>query len=213
MTHTRWWWVRHAPVTETGGRVYGATDPNAGTGDGAAFRALDAMLPGRAQWVTSHLRRTGQTAAAIAAAGRRRIEPLREAALGEQDFGDWHGMAYDDIRALPVAHRFWLAPAAYRVPGGESFADLCRRAGAAIRRLTRRFAGCDIVCVAHGGTIRAALGVALDLEPERALRFSAANLSLTRIDHFDDADGESWHVVCANRQPIAPPGAGDSVAR
>lgn len=212
MTHTRWWWVRHAPVTETGGRVYGATDPNACTDDVAAFRALDAILPRRARWVTSHLRRTAQTAEAIATAGGRRIAPVREEALGEQDFGDWHGLVYDDIRALPTAQRFWLAPASYRVPGGESFADLCQRAGRAVRRLTGRWAGADIVCVAHGGTVRAALALALDLEPARALRFSVANLSLTRIDHFDGKDGhdESWHVVCANRAPHLTHGAGEA---
>ena len=68
MTQTRWWWVRHAPVTETNGRVYGSTDPNCDTDNPEAYRALHAILPMEAHWVTSHLRRTKQTAAAIAAA-------------------------------------------------------------------------------------------------------------------------------------------------
>ena len=36
----------------------------------------------------------------------------------------------------------------------------------------------------HGGTIRAALGVALALAPQAALAFSTDNCSLTRIVQF-----------------------------
>ena len=207
MVQTRWWWVRHAPVTGNRGRVYGSTDPDADTDDPPSYEALHAILPMDARWVTSRLRRARQTAAAIAAAGGRAIDPREEADLGEQDFGDWHGMTYDEIRALPTAHRFWLAPATHRAPGGESFADLRVRTGRTIRRLTGDWAGRDIVAVAHGGTIRAALALALDLDPEAGLRFATDNLSLTRIDHFAGGDGhpETWRVVCLNRPPHGPP--------
>lgn len=203
MTQTSWWWVRHAPVTETNGRIYGATDPNADTDDPPSYAGLHAMLPPDAFWVTSHLRRTRQTAAAIAAAGGRAIDPREEPGLGEQDFGDWHGMTYNEVYALPSAHRFWLAPATHCPPGGESFADLCVRVTRVIHRLTAEWAGRDIVAVAHGGTIRAALAVALDLDPEGALRFATENLSVTRIDHFtgDDGHPESWRVAWQNRLP------------
>lgn len=203
MTQTRWWWVRHAPVTETQGRIYGSTDPNADTDDAAAYVALDGALPRQALWLTSHLRRTKQTAAAIAAAGGRTIDPAEEPELGEQNFGDWHGMTYNEVYALPSAHRFWLAPATHRPPGGESFADLCVRVTRVIHRLTAEWAGRDIIAVAHGGTIRAALAVALDLDPEAALRFATENLSTTRIDHFtgDDGHPESWRVAWMNRVP------------
>ena len=123
MTVTRWWWIRHAPVTETDGRIYGATDPNATIEKPEAYRALDAMLPEDAVWVTSHLKRTKQTAAAIAEAGGRRIAPLEEPDLGEQSFGAWHGLTYDEVNAFADSHRFWLAPATHRPPDGESFAD------------------------------------------------------------------------------------------
>jgi alpha-ribazole phosphatase len=204
MTQTRWWWVRHAPVTENEGRIYGATDPNCDTDDAAAYAALHAALPAEALWVTSRLRRTRQTATAIARAGGRAIEPVEEADLGEQSFGDWHGMSYNEVYALPTAHRFWLAPATHRPPGGESFADVCVRVTRVIHRLTAAWGGRDIVAVAHGGTIRAALAVALDLDPEAALRFATENLSTTRIDHFtgDDGHPESWRVAWINRLPV-----------
>ena len=203
MTQTRWWWVRHAPVTETNGRIYGATDPNADTDDAASFQVLDRILPRKARWVTSHLRRTGQTASGIASAGGRRIDPLVEAGLGEQDFGDWHGRQHSEIYSLASTHRFWLAPATEKAPNGESFADLCERVNSVIRRLTEEWTGDDIIAVAHGGTIRAALGLALGLDPDTSLRFATANLSVTRIDHYATTDlhPENWQVIHMNLVP------------
>lgn len=203
MTQTNWWWVRHAPVTETKGRIYGSTDPNCDTNDPDSYAGLHRLLPQDAFWVTSHLRRTKQTAAAIAAAGGRTIDPAEERDLGEQDFGDWHGMTHNEVYALPTAHRFWLAPATHCPPGGESFADLCVRVSRVIHRLTADHAGRDIIAVAHGGTIRAAIALALNLDPEAALGFATENISLTRLDHFtgDDGHPETWRVAWINRLP------------
>ena len=150
--------------------------------------------------MTSHLRRTRQTARSIAAAGRRTIDPEIEAALGEQDFGDWHGRKYDELAS---AHRFWLAPATTTPPNGESFADLCDRVTPVIHRLTVEWAGEDIIAVAHGGTIRAALGLALGLDPETSLKFATENLSVTRIDHYATTRQHeaTWRVVYMNLVP------------
>ena len=205
MTVTRWWWIRHAPVTETGGRIYGATDPKADIDHPHAYGALHEILPDDAVWVTSHLTRTKQTAAAIADAGGRRILPLEEPDLGEQNFGAWHGLTYDEINAFADSHRFWLAPATHRPPEGESFADLTVRVSRVIHRVTDENAGRDIIAVAHGGTIRAALGVALELEPEDALKFATENLSLTRLDHHAASGGHGavWRVTWMNRPPVS----------
>ncbi len=78
---------------------------------------------------------------------------------------------------------------------------LIARAEAAIRRLNASHGGRDIVAVAHGGTIRAALSVALKLDPEMALGFSSDNLALTRIDHIAGSEGEAWRVVGVNLPP------------
>jgi broad specificity phosphatase PhoE len=89
-----------------------------------------------------------------------------------------------------------------RPPNGESFADLYDRTVAAVARMTERHRGGDIVAVAHGGTIRAALGLALGLDHEQAVRFEAANVSLTCIEHLDAADPRhAWRVVCVNMMP------------
>jgi alpha-ribazole phosphatase len=90
---TRWWWVRHAPVPDDG-RIYGQRDLSCDCGDAAVFAALAAALPADAIWVTSHLRRTTETARAIHAADPMKFGGLEPAALpelAEQHLGDWQG--------------------------------------------------------------------------------------------------------------------------
>ena len=207
MPTTRWWWIRHAPVTDDGGRVYGQRDLPANVSDAASFEALARRLPAGAVWVTSQLQRTDQTARAIAAAGADFTEPLVEADLAEQHFGDWQGQVRDEIfKRHGDPHALWLAPVGVAPPGGESFVQLTERVARAIDALTRAHAGRDIVAVAHGGTIRAALGLALDLAPARAIGFAADNLSLTRIDHIESRRaGAVWRVVAVNL-PAREPG-------
>ncbi|MSP82857.1 MAG: histidine phosphatase family protein [Alphaproteobacteria bacterium] len=199
---TRWWWIRHAPVINPSGRIYGATDVPADTTDEMSFRVLARLLPQGAQWVTSHLRRAKETAAALRRAGADvPAKPLIDPHLGEQSFGAWHGRTYAEIEREVGIHRFWLAPARHRPPEGESFVDLVERVVPAIERLTAGNRGRDIVCVAHGGTIRAAVGHALLVDPESALRISTANLGLTRLDHIGEGGGPgAWRVAWINQQ-------------
>ena len=80
-----------------------------------------------------------------------------------------------------------------------------------MRELSAELAGADVVAVAHGGTIRAALALALGLDPERALALAVDNCSLTRIDHIagpagshaQDGDRSGvWRVVRVNQGPV-----------
>ena len=66
---TRWWWVRHAPVVDHDGKIYGQGDVGCDTSDSRSFEGLAGKIPAGAVWVTSNLRRTAQTASAILAAG------------------------------------------------------------------------------------------------------------------------------------------------
>lgn len=207
---TRWWWIRHARVVGNDGRCYGQTDLPCDVSDTAAFTSLAAKLPGEAVWLTSPLRRTHLTAAALVAAGAPGPSPipgpdaLIEADLIEQNFGDWQGVTYAELAARhdPLGPPLWLGPAHETPPGGESFTDLTRRVGQAIDALNQRFADRDIVAVTHGGTIRAALGKALALAPASSLAFSVDNLSLTRLDYFAEAPpSEAWRVAGTNLPP------------
>lgn len=211
MTTTNWWWVRHAPVTVNNGAIYGQTDLPCDCGDARVFAGLAARLPRDAVWVTSTLQRTHQTAAAIVRAGLPGPDPIPgpgvvvERDLAEQSFGDWHGKKYSDLPALlgEAYHQFWLAPAIMAPAGGESFLDLLNRVGGAIRRLEEQYAGGNIIAVTHGGTIRAALAEALELNPETALAFTIDNCSVTHIErHRGPGHGHPWRVVSVNQSPV-----------
>ncbi|HJU17896.1 MAG TPA: histidine phosphatase family protein [Stellaceae bacterium] len=206
---TRFWWVRHAPVPH-GGRIYGQSDLSCDCSEKAVFAGLAGQLPHGAAWVTSTLRRTHETAAAIVRAGCPGPLPIPGpeaeaiADLAEQNFGAWQGLTYEELRHSRAGdfHRFWHAPAHVVAPGGESFVAMIARVSEAIRRLLVTHSGRDVIAVAHGGTIRAALALALGLEPEAALAFTIENCSLTRIDHIDGpGQGHGWRVVTVNRPP------------
>ena len=202
---TTWWWVRHAPVVDMEGLIYGADDVACDTTDRDSFLGLAAILPADAVWLTSHLSRTHRTAAAIRQAGLDYPEPIIEEHLGEQDFGHWQGQSWDAMRAGDpgLYDQFWQQPARNKPPGGESFQDLMDRAGAVIERRTQEHAGGDIVAVAHGGTIRAAIAHGLSLSPETGMSFSVGTLSVTRLEHVEggllNGKGKSWRVAYINR--------------
>jgi alpha-ribazole phosphatase len=219
---TRWWWIRHAPVPD-GGFIYGQRDLDCDCGDAEVFATLARELPADAIWLTSNLVRTRQTAAAILAAaedGRHGgVEPLAVPDLAEQHLGEWQGTdrrAFYEARRIGT-HTLWFAGADERPAGGESFADLTARVFPAIERVNEEHVGRDIVAVTHGGTIRAALALALAVPLQTALAFTVDNCSVTRIDHLaiDDAPG-LWRVVAVNHRPWSRPGempAGPGPAR
>lgn len=202
---TRWWWVRHAPVLGVDGVIYGSNDVECDVSDAAHFQSLAQSLPEGALWVTSHLTRAVKTARAIAEAGLKMAEPKIEKHLGEQNFGDWQGLSWDQMRETDgqAYDAFWADPTGNRPPGGESFVDLIDRTGAVIERLTTEHRGRDIVAVAHGGTIRAALSVALDLHPVQGMALRFDTLSVSILEHVEDGllrgAGGVWRVVGVNR--------------
>ena len=90
---TRWWWVRHAPVREDGGCIYGQKDLGCDCSDRVVFKAVGKILPRDAVWYASHLKRTHQTADAIWSAGFPKPARLQQdAALAEQHLGEWQGL-------------------------------------------------------------------------------------------------------------------------
>lgn len=198
---TRWWWVRHAPVAWAGVYIYGHTDLDCDTGDGQAFATLAARLPAGAVAVRSHLGRTRRTAEAIAAAGLTLAEPLIEPGLAEQGFGVWEGASWNGLAEAKDPHldAFWAAPFETRPPGGESFRDVIARVAEVVGRLTADHPGRDIIAVAHAGSIRAALTVALGLTPDQAHAIALEPLSLTMLEHAAD----TWTVRGVNVPSLA----------
>lgn len=162
-------------------------DAPADLGDGAALCRLKAQLPAPHVAISSPARRARETALALG------LKPSLQPAFNEQDFGRWTGHTHDGIRRVSEADydAFWRAPASNRPPGGESFVEQIARVGTAVDALPEG----DAIIVAHAGTIRAVLAIALGLSAEHALRVVIDPLSLTRADRLEGG----WRVVAVNR--------------
>lgn len=199
---TRWWWVRHAPVREDAGHIYGQKDLNCDTSDRVVFDAVGKILPRNAVWYASTLKRTHQTAEAIWAAGFPQPASMPHIKdFAEQHLGQLQGMHRATFVASLPPGRQWLTALDEPAPGGESFRDLYNRTCGAIERITREQAGRDVIAVTHGGTIRAAIGLALGDQPEKGLMFDIDNCSVTRLDHISRGDTTVWRLPMVNQQP------------
>ncbi len=201
---TRLFLIRHALVEPTARAVlYGSMDVAlcelALREEAALYRWLASRLPRPAHWVTSQLGRTRATAAAIFAAGYPEQPLATEADLAEQHLGEWQGIPHEALveKLRHPPHPFWPHAAEEEPPGGESFATVRGRVGPVLERLVQRHAGQDVVVVAHGGSIRAALAHAMDLSGHQALTFSIRNLGLTRLEKH----GADWRVAAVNEEP------------
>ena len=201
---TRWWWVRHAPVRNDGGNIYGQKDMDCDCSDAIVFNAVSKILPREAAWFSSNLKRTHQTADAIWTAGFPKPDNMQhEPELAEQHLGDWQGLnraAFFASRPINVGS-YWFAPIDEPSPNGESFMDLYNRVRRAIDRINISHAGQDIIAVAHGGTIKAAIGLALNDQPDRGLAFTIDNCSVTRLDHLASDGHSGWRIPMVNQQP------------
>jgi len=78
---------------------------------------------------------------------------------------------------------------------------LYNRVRGAIERNNLEHAGKNVIAVAHGGTIKAAIGLALGNQPEKGLAFDIDNCSVTRLDHLASAGHSSWRLPMVNQQP------------
>ncbi len=177
--------IRHAPAL-TGGRLCGRRDVEADLTDMAAIAGLARAIGAVDRMVASPARRCLATAAALWPGA----EVVPDERLWEQDFGAWEGLPASDVPDLGPLSRTQIA--AHRPPGGESFDDLRARV---VPLLVAIPAG-RVAIVAHAGTIRAALSLALS-DPADALGFEIAPLSVTLLRRH----GAVWSVGAVNRMP------------
>ncbi len=201
MNCTRFWLIRHAIVDEAARVVlYGRMDVAISTqslaAQAAIYRGLAARLPQDAVWLVTPLQRTRRTAEEILGAGLKPAELQVEPGLTEQDLGEWQGLRHADLpaRLTDPAHPFWPLGAAETPPRGESMQDVLERVGITLEDLAQTHDGRDVVCVSHGGAIRAAVAHALGVGAGAALHLSVQNLSLTVLERF----AAGWRVVLVN---------------
>ena len=190
--------LRHAPA-DHGGRLCGRTDVSAIVPDAGAMAPLRELV-GHLRVVSSPALRCHQTAKAVAPGQ----DATEDARLWEQDFGTDDGRAFSDLPDLGPLPLDALAR--HAAPGGESFADMCARVTPALQELAQSVARQGpVLVVAHAGTARAALGVALGAELGQpglglglGLSFEVAPLSMTRLRCL--ASGIS--IIATNQQVL-----------
>ncbi|ONG48798.1 hypothetical protein BKE38_21555 [Pseudoroseomonas deserti] len=137
--------IRHFPTAIAPGICYGRLDLAPGDGDVAALRqGLVAAGLDAAPIFSSPARRCRALAEALAAGGPVTFDER----LLELDFGDWEGIAWDDIPRADFDA--WAADVESNAPpGGESGAALRARVAAFHAALPGRS-----VVVGHGGPLK-----------------------------------------------------------
>ena len=170
--------LRHAPPLNDG-CLAGRRDIDADCKDSQVFVRMRAMIGEPELVLCSPAQRCQQTAGALG------LTPDRyEPDLWEQDYGDWEGKRFEDLPDLGSMEPIELA--AHRPDTGESFNDMAARVQPVLQSLTD-----DTLVVAHAGTVRAALSMAVGAA---ALSFSVSPLSLTIMRRTQ----QGWAVAAVN---------------
>ena len=144
---------------------------------------------------TSPLGRAASFAAPLAAKYQLQPEIIPE--LREMSFGRWEGLRYQDMdKAMKKNFEAWcLDPVNVRPPDGEAAADMGARVRVAVEKITASLGAEDTAAVVtHGGLIRVAVTVLLELPPVTAARLQIETASLTVFETM----GDHWRLAKLN---------------
>jgi broad specificity phosphatase PhoE len=128
------------------------------TGRAQALALAD--LAARRRWGSlwsSPLERARETAAIVA--DRVGLEPRIDARFAETYTGDWTDRSFAEVRAEDPDGfaAFQATDAAFRFPGGESYAEHLARVADGLRALRATPGALPALVICHGGSIRLAL--------------------------------------------------------
>jgi alpha-ribazole phosphatase len=179
---TRLLLMRHGSTAwNAEGRYQGQTD----TTLNEAGREQALRLAERLRWTAidvvyaSDLKRAWETAERIAAHHHLVVQPA--SGLREINFGEWEGKTHHEIEERDAAwlQRWFDDPVHLSPPGGETLEDVLHRVKTAYDGILERHPEGTVAVVAHGGTLRVLLCLALGVRPERywQFRFDVASFS------------------------------------
>jgi probable phosphoglycerate mutase len=138
--------------------------------------------------VSSPLRRTQQTAAAVAVTLG--LEVVVDDGFAETDFGEWEGATFGEIgKADPDALRTWLDDPKVAPPGGESLNSTVKRVAAARERVVAANPGTTVLVVSHVTPIKLMLRDTIGAPLDAVYRLHLDPASLSIVDWHADRPG------------------------
>ena len=103
--------------------------------------------------------------------------------LREVDFGDWTGFNWNEVREKFGVHPYdWLDKVELgAVPNGENGVAFRARVEPCLREIIRRHRGQNAAIFCHGGVVRMALAILLDLPLPKTHLFEIEYASVTQV--------------------------------
>lgn len=103
--------------------------------------------------------------------------------LREVDFGDWTGLVWEQVQErFGVSPYQWLVELHHsRMPNAETGAQLSERIAPVLKMIVARHPDQTVGVFCHGGVIRAALSILLDLPLVKTAAFEIDYASLTEV--------------------------------
>jgi broad specificity phosphatase PhoE len=181
---TRLLLIRHAEVESRyqgvfGGRIDMGLSPR-GHEQAAALARYLQERPLSAIYA-SPMKRVQQTLAPMLVNGAPRPVILPD--LREVDFGDWTGLAWDDVQAkFGISAFAWLEQLECDgIANAESAETLRDRVEPCLQRILADHSGRQVAIFCHGGIIRVLLGILLRWPLSRMAAFEIEYASLTQV--------------------------------
>lgn len=142
----------------------------------------------------STTRRAAQTGGIIAE--KLGVAPVVDDRLRERNVGHWQGLTVTEIREWYADEYAALQadPDGYRIPDGESRAEVLKRMNAALGDILRQSAGETVVILSHTTAIKMVLH-----ELTGSSDVSMADLTNTSVTTIArDDDGDSWRIIAVD---------------
>ena len=124
------------------------------------------------------------------------IENLREIS-----FGDWDGQSFSDVRVqyFERFQHYWQDPVNNTPPNGEPVADFKQRIQHAFWEMVEQYKGQHVLCVSHGGVIRAILSGVLASDDVALMRYEVPYASISQIKIYHNQSIGYPQLVFHNR--------------
>jgi alpha-ribazole phosphatase len=181
--------VRHGEPDEWArGKCYGKLDVSLSARGSEQARRAALWL---ARWplaavYTSPRRRAKESAEVIAA--MHALDVRVEEGFCEIDFGEFEGLAYDEVAArYPQEYQAWMErPTEVTFPGGESFATMRERVERTAAQVRRAHSGESVALVTHGGVARIILAGALRMNASDIFRLAQSYAGVSVVDYYGE---------------------------